>query len=144
MTIQRIFCTDCRWVGVDSEVLRAPNPFTPVEELWGCPKCHGVNTMVRACEIEGCNEVGSIGDVPNYVPQARTVEGGRDVIEHRIESKSGLTALEIEGPDVDGDYAIEVTATNREGSVLYINRDKLKKLAFALMFEILGGEENEG
>jgi hypothetical protein len=62
MTIQRIFCTDCRWVGVDSEVLRAPNPFTPVEELWGCPKCHGVNTMVRACEIEGCNEVGSIGD----------------------------------------------------------------------------------
>jgi hypothetical protein len=72
------------------------------------------------------------------------VEGGRDVIEHRIESESRLTTIEIYGPDKDGDYVIEGTVSGGEGFAFYLSRDKLKKLAFALMFEILGGEENEG
>lgn len=50
----------CSWVGNITEVLTAPNPFEPGEELYACPKCKSLN-LERACDIEGCKKQASGG-----------------------------------------------------------------------------------
>jgi hypothetical protein len=44
----------CEWRGDESAVLKAPNPFLPEEEIWGCPECKAVNTIVAVCDEPGC------------------------------------------------------------------------------------------
>jgi len=44
----------CNWRGTDKEVLRAPNPFEPGEEMFACPKCKDYESLVTPCDIEGC------------------------------------------------------------------------------------------
>lgn len=44
----------CDWRGYEHEVLRAPNPFAPDDEIWGCPECRGIETMLEVCDEPGC------------------------------------------------------------------------------------------
>lgn len=44
----------CNWRGTDAEVLHAPNPFDPEDEISGCPKCKEINSIYRACDEPGC------------------------------------------------------------------------------------------
>ena len=46
----------CGWTGLEKDVLSAPNPFDPEDDLTGCPECKGVNTIVPACDEPGCWE----------------------------------------------------------------------------------------
>ena len=51
----------CDWHGDVDDILTAPNPFNPTEELQGCPKCEEVNTIRVACDEHGCWEVATCG-----------------------------------------------------------------------------------
>lgn len=63
MSVQKLVCRDykCAWCGLNSEALRAPDPFNPGRELMACPKCREVGTLVQACEWEGCRRAASGG-----------------------------------------------------------------------------------
>jgi len=56
MSAAKLVCEDqkCNWCGPEDDVLKAPNPFEPEEIVWGCPRCHEIETIVGACEVEGC------------------------------------------------------------------------------------------
>jgi len=41
--------------------LKAKNPFDKTEEIWGCPKCFSINTLVRVCDEPNCKEVVTCG-----------------------------------------------------------------------------------
>jgi hypothetical protein len=45
---------NCNWHGTSDEVLRAPHPFDPGEEVWGCPKCKSIDSLYLACDEPGC------------------------------------------------------------------------------------------
>lgn len=51
----------CGWCGPKDEVLRAPNPFDPAQELWGCPKCKDVECLYGACDEPGCTQIADQG-----------------------------------------------------------------------------------
>jgi hypothetical protein len=57
----KMICLECRWHGLGWNVLKAPNPFDPEDEILGCPKCKEVNSMVAACDEFDCWEEGSCG-----------------------------------------------------------------------------------
>jgi len=57
----KAICEECGWHGADTEVLQAPNPFNPEEQISGCPHCHSVETLVRACDEPGCWEPAACG-----------------------------------------------------------------------------------
>lgn len=61
---QRLVCENirCRWVGVESEALKAPNPFNPGDFLVACPKCRE-QTLHTCCDEPGCNAPASCGSV---------------------------------------------------------------------------------
>lgn len=56
-------CSDykCNWHGTSEEVLMAPNPFDPSDEILGCPKCKQVNTVQVACDEPDCWEPVTMG-----------------------------------------------------------------------------------
>lgn len=53
---EKVICEECGWQGEGKDVLRAPNPFDPEEQMSGCPYCHSVESLVRACDGPGCWE----------------------------------------------------------------------------------------
>jgi hypothetical protein len=60
----KVMCTErgCDWVGEDTEMLVAGNPFNPHDELTACPKCKTVeNTVFVACDEPGCKQQSSCG-----------------------------------------------------------------------------------
>lgn len=62
--MKRWRCTQCDWSGADSDVLTAPNPFTPLDladTVSGCPECNAVNSMQSACDEPGCMEYSVCG-----------------------------------------------------------------------------------
>ena len=45
----------CAWRGMEKEVLKAPSPFNPEEDLLdGCPKCLQIGTIREACDERDC------------------------------------------------------------------------------------------
>jgi hypothetical protein len=51
---KRIFC-GCGWRGELSQLLRAPNPFDPLDEVTACPNCKTLEgTTQHACDEPGC------------------------------------------------------------------------------------------
>ena len=60
-TKQRCANSHCDWCGTSDEVLKAPNPFDPINEIWGCPECKDVNSMYLVCDEPGCWEPVSCG-----------------------------------------------------------------------------------
>lgn len=57
----RWMCQSCDWHGGDDELLRAPSPFDPADEIIGCPKCKAVEDVANACDEPGCGEPASCG-----------------------------------------------------------------------------------
>jgi rubredoxin len=49
-------CEECGQITPDSKLLRAPNPFTQLETLIGCPHCKAASRFFLACDVEGCCE----------------------------------------------------------------------------------------
>jgi hypothetical protein len=54
-------CSECDAIFPDSEWLKAPNPFEPAEELYGCPSCKNVNCAERACDEPECKRTVTCG-----------------------------------------------------------------------------------
>lgn len=54
-------CTECTWISAQQELLTAPNPFDPAQELCGCPKCKEVNCFRAICDEPGCTREVSCG-----------------------------------------------------------------------------------
>lgn len=54
-------CTDCHWVGVAKQFLRAPSPFDAHDDLTGCPKCKSAETMEMLCDEPDCSNLYSQG-----------------------------------------------------------------------------------
>lgn len=50
----------CGWHGPVADVLKAPHPFEPGDELWFCPKCKDT-TLTTGCDEPGCTDEGSCG-----------------------------------------------------------------------------------
>jgi hypothetical protein len=50
---RKVFCP-CGWRGTEDRVLKALNPFDDLDIIVGCPRCKHVNTILTACEVEGC------------------------------------------------------------------------------------------
>lgn len=60
------FCLECGWC--DREHLVALNPFDPSSDVVGCPQCFEVNSLVGACDIDGCCEPSTCG-APSLNPE---------------------------------------------------------------------------
>lgn len=54
-------CLECDWLGPDTEVLVAVNPFDAEDQISGCPQCKSVETLRVACDVPGCDELASCG-----------------------------------------------------------------------------------
>lgn len=58
----KIRCTDCSWIGEDTELLEGAHPFDP-GPIFGCPKCKsaiGIQ-METLCDVPGCGEIAGCG-----------------------------------------------------------------------------------
>ena len=52
----------CHWVGEDTDMLAAPDPFTPGVTINACPKCKTIeNSIWTACDEPGCDRAASCG-----------------------------------------------------------------------------------
>ncbi len=61
---KNIKCTGrrCGWIGGESELLEAQNPFIMGETIKACPKCGEINsTLAEVCDEPGCNEEATCG-----------------------------------------------------------------------------------
>ena len=59
----KVKCGDflhCGWVGDNSALLRAPDPFGD-GEVTACPKCKQIDQCVGACDEPGCEEFATCG-----------------------------------------------------------------------------------
>ena len=61
---EKWLCEECR--GVCGAGLTAANPFDPTDVVVGCPTCKAVNTLVGACQFDGCAEPASGGHPGGY------------------------------------------------------------------------------
>jgi hypothetical protein len=52
-------CTDCYFIC--AEPLSAVSPFDSDDRLSGCPTCKSAETMVQACQFEGCEREATSG-----------------------------------------------------------------------------------
>jgi hypothetical protein len=49
--------TPCAWQGDESDVLKASHPFKEGEQVWGCPACRAIDTLMTVCDTPGCWEL---------------------------------------------------------------------------------------
>lgn len=61
MVDRRVKCSECDWIGSESAILVAANPFDADEIISGCPTCRSVNSLEGACDIDGCPNVSNSG-----------------------------------------------------------------------------------
>lgn len=54
MTTDKWTCDQCDWQGSQHQMLHSYNPFSPEEEIYGCPECKGVACFTQACEEPDC------------------------------------------------------------------------------------------
>jgi len=59
--VSKYVCAECEWCGPEADALTAPNPFDPDDIILGCPSCKGAQTLVGACEKDGCTYESSCG-----------------------------------------------------------------------------------
>lgn len=57
----KLFCTACHHVIMSDDQLKAPHPFDPPCECYGCPLCRGIDCFTVACDHEGCERESSQG-----------------------------------------------------------------------------------
>lgn len=75
----------CDWIGEDTEMLSAPNPFNSAEMLTVCPECKTLdNSVWTACDEPGCNRAATSGiSAPtgyrntcyDHMPKERSIRG---------------------------------------------------------------------
>lgn len=54
-------CYGCGKQSTSEQLLHAPNPFDPEQELSGCPHCYGIDRMQMICDEPGCQNLGTCG-----------------------------------------------------------------------------------
>ena len=54
-------CETCRTVTRKADLLVAPSPFDPQDELTGCPNCKDVNAHNALCDRVGCRRETTAG-----------------------------------------------------------------------------------
>jgi len=54
-------CGCCDTISLDSDLLRAANPFLPEKTLVACPECKDVNDFIEICDESGCEEEANCG-----------------------------------------------------------------------------------
>lgn len=50
---EKLTC-ECGWHGTNGQVLKAPHPFDPTDDVWGCPQCRQIGTFSLACDEPDC------------------------------------------------------------------------------------------
>jgi hypothetical protein len=50
----------CDWIGVESEMLSAPDPFDADNTLYACPKCRD-QSLALACDVLTCDRQATCG-----------------------------------------------------------------------------------
>ncbi len=61
MSDNKRICTECGWIGSVNDVLVASNPFAKRYEIVGCPECKDVESIVVACDVDGCKKQATCG-----------------------------------------------------------------------------------
>ncbi len=51
----------CKWVGKESELLTAPDPFSPGDRLYACPKCKKQDRIFLGCDHKDCRLPATVG-----------------------------------------------------------------------------------
>ncbi len=63
---EKIKCGECGFRGLESKLLRARNPFDKDEEIFGCPECYGIGSIIPVCdELECWSDVSCGTPTPN-------------------------------------------------------------------------------
>lgn len=57
----KIKCNECGWKGTAEQLLEAPNPFLPEENVVGCPNCKAVENYEHCCDHADCWRTASSG-----------------------------------------------------------------------------------
>lgn len=57
----KLKCPECGWVGRLLDLLTAPNPFEEGAMMTACPYCKAIDQATRACDEDGCTELGTCG-----------------------------------------------------------------------------------
>lgn len=57
----KLRCDACRRVLRSADVLSAPNPFAPDEDVYGCPHCRAVTRFEVLCDEPGCEAAATCG-----------------------------------------------------------------------------------
>lgn len=57
----KLICTECKWQGLDSQILTAPNPFDTNDIIQGCPSCSSVECFRVACDEPDCWQLVTCG-----------------------------------------------------------------------------------
>lgn len=53
----KLKCDQCQWDGRYDDVLTASNPFDEDETIYGCPRCHSIDSFNLLCDEPGCKDV---------------------------------------------------------------------------------------
>jgi|SRR5687767_7269899 len=61
---RKYVCRECRETCL--EPLSAANPFDPADTICGCPTCKSAESLVWACQFEGCKAEVSYGTPGGY------------------------------------------------------------------------------
>ena len=48
--MNELICKECGWKGFEEDLLKAPNPWNPLELIYGCPFCLTPNSMMETFE----------------------------------------------------------------------------------------------
>lgn len=54
-------CNECGQAHEESQLLTAPNPFAPTEEIYGCPNCKEIGSFRLICQVGDCENDASCG-----------------------------------------------------------------------------------
>lgn len=54
-------CKQCAEMVKLKDMLRAPNPFIPEDELLGCPSCNSIDQWEPVCDEPGCVQLAGFG-----------------------------------------------------------------------------------
>ena len=57
----KLICSDCGHQYRESEILKAPSPFEPDENIYGCPKCKAIDKAQSVCDEPECWEPSTCG-----------------------------------------------------------------------------------
>lgn len=52
--MKKCVCEECNWHGLEDDLLKAPNPFDSKVDIIGCPECKQVESLLYACDEDGC------------------------------------------------------------------------------------------